>query len=286
MSCHQISVRFLALFGLVAIEIVSGCGGDSPTVPRNDAVPSFENIWPAAVGNHWTYELVTSTSSVAETLYATAAEVPPVPPMEQLYEALMAPIGAAPVLDGSGTFHLRFVEDVSPNADTVAMLMSQETVAVSGEPGAPMALYKGAVWTRSATQIRYYGSGNIDWVHLVGSLEPGYEFAVPVPFLGGDASLNTTVWRTRSYAALGTTYPNCIECFYVLDFGVAPVGTAYQIDGYFHPFAYGVIIYAPELGPVYCHERIMWGTSAWNDRTASLRNFVKEAAPVLVQAKQ
>ncbi len=282
MSRHRISARLLAPMWLMAIEILSGCGGDGPTEPRNDATPNFENIWPAEVGNHWTYELVTSTSAVAETLYATAAEVPPIPQMEHLHEALKAPIGAEPVLDGSGTFQLRFVENVSPDADNVAMLMSMETVADSGEPGVPMALYKGSVWMRSATQIRYYGSGNIDWVHLVGSLEPGYEFAVPVPFLGGDASLSTKVWRTRSYSALGTTYSNCIECFYVLDFGVTPVGTAYQIDGYFHPFAYGVIIYAPEIGPVYCHERIMWGTSAWNDRTASLQDFVRDAAPALI----
>lgn len=285
MSRRPISGRFRAMFWFMAIAMLSGCGGDDPTAPRNDAAPNFENIWPAAVGNHWTYELSTSSSSVAETLYATAAEVPAVPPMEQLYEALRAPVGAAPVLDGSGTFQLRFVEDVSPNVDTVAMLLSKETLAASGEPAVPMALSKGSIWMRFATQIRYYGSGNIDWVHLIESLDPGYEFTVPVPFLGRDASLTTKVWRTRSYSALGITYPNCIECFYVLDFGVVPYGTAYEIDGYFRPFAYGVIVYAPELGPVYCHERMMYGTSVWNDRTASLSDFVRDTAPARVRGQ-
>lgn len=271
-----------ALRSATAVVITSallGCGGDNSAAPRNEAAPTFDNIWPAAAGNHWSYRLDTYYVAVPETLYATSVEVPEVPSMEFLYAALSAPIAGPPEAAGRGEYHLRFIEDISPNADMIVMRATKETQIVTGAPDSPLPLSVISLWMRTATQIGGTWPGSANWVHLDESLAPGHEFTKEMQLGEGDGRLTSRVWRTRSYSALGKTYSNCIECFYVLDYGVYPVGTAYETVGYCRPFAFGVIIFAPELGPVYCHERIFYGTDTWNDRKAFLSDYVQGAAP-------
>lgn len=259
---------------VLTMAVLLGCGDDSPTVPRNDVEPSFDNIWPAAVGNHWTYDVTTYPIAGVDTLYVSAADVPPIPSMEDLYAALGATQADADAPLERGTFHLRFSEDISPNAETLAMRMANETVDISGSPYPPSPLWLGLAWFRTATRI-LYSIGSVGWVHLDGSLAPGHEFSVEIPSIVA-TELATRVWRTREYSALGTEYGNCIECFYVLDAGVHRVGTAYETQGYYREYGYGVIVYAPELGPVYCHEMIMMGRGLWDNREATISGFANE----------
>ena len=91
--------------------------------------------------------------------------------------------------------------------------------------------------------------------------------------------LTARVWRTFRYSVLDIAYSNCIECFYVLDEGVQREGTAYETEGYYRKYTYGVVVYAPELGPVYFHEMNMPSRGVWNNRAATLSAFANEGAP-------
>lgn len=259
----------------ISFIMLAGCGGDTPSKPRNAAAPSFENIWPAAVGNHWTYDVVTGTVAGSTTLYATASEVPPIPEMESLYASLASmPIGSA-VSPEHGTFHLRFAEDMSPSLDILTMRLANETIDISGSPNPPTPLSAGLFWIRSSNRIAYSLGGQTGWVLLDESLAAGHQFVLTYSVT---TELATRIWRTLAYTALGTEYSNCIECFYVLDMGVRRVGTAEETQGYYREYSYGVVVYAPELGPVYCHEMNMMGRGVWDNREAAITGFVNDAA--------
>jgi hypothetical protein len=270
-----VRIVLLAACMLTAVSLV-GCGDDDPVVVPNNAEPSFDNIWPAAVGHHWTYEIVSHTIPRSNDLYATAEEVPPLPSMEELYSALMAKRFYNDPEVYSGAFHLRFAEDISPSTELVAMRLDNETVNIAGHPLPPSPLWLGQVWVRSVNRISYSSAGFVGWVHLNGALTPNHEFSVELPSIVA-TELSTRIWRNIAYEALGTTYSNCIESFYVLDEGVRREGTAYETQGYFREFAYGVVIYAPELGPVYCHEMTSMGYGAWDNREATIASFANEA---------
>ena len=268
-------IVWLAACVLAAVSLM-GCGDDDPVVAPNNAEPSFDNIWPAAIGNHWAYNIVDYAIPRSNALYATAAEVPAPPSMEELYSALMGKQAYNDPEIYRGTFHLRFSEDISQSPELVVLRLNNETVDIAGNPYPPSPLWLGQVWVRSATRIAYSAAGTTGWVHLDGALTPDHEFSVELPAIVA-TQLTTRVWRNIKYDALGTVYANCIECFYVLDEGVRREGTAYETQGYYREYAYGVVVYAPELGPVYCHEMTSMGYAAWSNREATICSFANEA---------
>jgi hypothetical protein len=278
MSNRCASPAFFVANCVLAATVLVGCGGESPTVPRNDAEPSFYNIWPAAVGNHWTYEVVTVDLPGSYTLYPTAEEVPPLPSMNELYSTLTVKRVYNDPEVYRGTYHLRFSEDISPSAEIVALRLNNQMVDIAGHPYPPSPLWLGQVWMRSATRIAYNVAGFVGWVHLEGALAPGHEFSVELPSIT-TMELTARVWRTFRYSVLDIAYSNCIECFYVLDEGVQREGTAYETEGYYRKYTYGVVVYAPELGPVYFHEMNMPSRGVWNNRAATLSAFANEGAP-------
>lgn len=267
----------LLLVPLVLVLFVS-CSADNPAVPKQpvDDPPTFENIWPAVEGGHWTFAISSSPVIQNEEIWSTPDDVPAGPAMDTLYAALEGTDATVPEDAEPGSFHLKFVEDLSQDTDTSVWRMDNRIDSPGEQIYPPSPLWLGQAWTRSATRISYSVAGFLGWLHLDGSLSVGHEFSTPIPAIV-PTQLNGRVWRLVECSSLGTTYTKCIECFYVIDEGVQPVRNANnEIQGYYRHYSYGLIVYAPHLGPVSAHEMIMRSPGQWDNRVALLEAFAVE----------
>jgi hypothetical protein len=269
--------------GVAVVIVLSGCRTYSHTARRVSREPTFENIWPAKAGNYWAYDLSSQVFAIADTLYSQSAEVPEAPGMDVLYAALGKPFGATAEARGSGTLHVRFGRDISHSTAAVAMQVGVRCERISGALVPPQS-FSGQMWTRSGSTIKLFGSGDCNWVYFDESLQLGHE--IQDAQIGGFMNLKSRVWRKRSYLALGTEYVNCIECFYVLDMGVTRLGAAGDTPRYCRPYTYGVIVYAPDLGPVYCHEVMKSVGGHWYDSEATISAFANTKSWPAVFAEQ
>jgi hypothetical protein len=63
----------------------------------------------------------------------------------------------------------------------------------------------------------------------------------------------------------GMVFPNALECAYIVDYGPQWAGMPEDPWGYYRVYDYGVVIYAPEVGPVSSYERAL--VEAGNDES-------------------
>ncbi len=124
----------------------------------------------------------------------------------------------------------------------------------------PLFLF-GAVWERTASYIGTYGDVDtlLAWKYLESDLSPGHSFSHQlIPALANDIWLYATVWSEGDCMIGGRDYAYCIEVIYAVDFGVEEVTneSGDVIDSY-HPYAAGIIVYAPQVGPIRCRERMI-----------------------------
>lgn len=251
-SHHVVPLAFV-----LAVMII-GCSGDDPTEPSGGLAPTFDNIWPAALGDYWTYDLEERRYSVDVASYERLEDVPPLPTMEELYAELQLDGPGTLLRTDEGTLRWQIMADATVTPDSTVLSVSRQIEATVGYPSPPYGLRMGPIWTRSGNSIAsYYESGASKWLHLEGSLESGYSF-VSTPFGLVRASLTTSVWRIRPFSVAGREYPRCVECFYVLDLGISTDSDeGGNITGYWRSYEYGVIVYAPEIGPVYCRAKFL-----------------------------
>lgn len=269
---------FLAYCGIfLAIclaSVISGCSDDNPTTPTSGVRPTFDNIWPAAVGQFWAFELDERRFEGGSRAYDRPEDVPPIPTMAELYAALRNDNLGVPLEVHSGSLRWDVTSDATVDPDTTMMVVESYIENLEGNPSAPHGLGMGPSWRHSGDRIASYGYGHLGWIHLEGSLKSGHEFAVQLAEgLAQDIWLTSRIWKIRSYSVMGQDYPNCVECFYVLDMGIQQ-GTDENGEplGFFHPYKYGVTIYAPEIGPVYCKEKYLRGPdNEWTGGTLFVR---------------
>ncbi len=128
----------------------------------------------------------------------------------------------------------------------------------------PLFLF-GYAWEKTDSYIGTYGDLDqlLAWKFLEADLEPGHQFAHQlVPSLAGDVWLYGRVWRSLDCTVGGRTYRNCREVLYGLDMGVqVATDEQGQTAGAVRSYGAATIVYAPEVGPVLCHERISLGSS-------------------------
>ena len=272
------SKRRLFCFGIpmmicLAI-IINGCSDDDPAQPGSQIYLTFENIWPAAVGQYWVFDLDEKQFEGGNLAYDRLEDVPPLPTMTQLYAALQDENLSVPLEAHSGTMRWEVTSDATVHPDTTVMEVESHIDILEGNPRSPHGLGMGPSWRHSGNRIASYGFGQLGWVHLEGSLKPGHEFEVQLAEgLAQDIWLTSRIWKMRSFEVMGQVVPNCVECFYVLDMGIQQ-GTDENGEplGFSHPYKYGVTIYAPEIGPVYCKEKFLTGPdNEWAGGTMFVR---------------
>lgn len=250
----------------------SGCSDDDPARPISGTRATFDNIWPATVGQHWIYDLKGQLHTEDYLVYERPEDIPPIPPMEDLYADLGVVIDRTPVEETRGTFRQVITSDATVDPDTVVMNVELIIQNQEGYPSPPWGLGMGPSWRHSGDRIASYGYGQLGWVHLEGSLEPGHEFTTT--WSEGPARFDTLfsrIWRTRSFDVMGQSISNCVECFYVRDMGIQQATDENgDPQGYFQAYMYGMVVFAPEIGPVYCKEKFATGVDMFEIRAATM----------------
>ena len=123
---------------------------------------------------------------------------------------------------------------------------------------APLLLH-GYAWAKTADWIGGYGDIDtlLAWKFLEADLAPGANFRFQLlPSVADDIYLHALVLSQRSVTTELGTFEKCVECLYMIDYGVSGLtdNTGQEI-GFFRTFDYGTIVYAPTIGPVSSYER-------------------------------
>ena len=136
----------------------------------------------------------------------------------------------------------------------------QDRLDKVGIPSFPLFLH-GYAWVKNPAGIFGYGDldTNLSWIYLEADLSIGQAFQMQlVPVLADDIYLYGRIWSRGAFTAGGLQYENCVECLYAVDFGVREAADENgEVIGMFRDWAYGVIVYAPAVGPVYSRERLL-----------------------------
>ncbi len=131
----------------------------------------------------------------------------------------------------------------------------------------------------------YFAYGELDtlhsWTYLQDSLEPGTEFSQQlVPAIADDIWQHGRVWSVGSLRVGGRTFANAVECMTVVDLGESMVTDETGAElGTFHAYMYGVVYYAPEVGPVALRQReVHQPGPSYPDGEAGMTEFVLDLA--------
>lgn len=264
---------------VILTTMICSCSDDDPSRPQADADPTYENIWPAAVGNYWEYDAVEKDYDQGHPMYDRMEDVPPIPPMEELYLDLQAQSPGNVIYSGRGVYRLKFASDATAVPDSIVLFLEAEMDSVDGWASPPYALispsFSGIPWTRTPERMASYFEYGLEWLFFEGVLAPGNEFEAHLSeTIGEGFLLKTRIWRIGPFDLQEITYPKAIECFYVLDLGYQS-GTDENGDptGIFRSYAYGLIVYAPEVGLVFCKEKYFAGPDVLLERTVELLGY-------------
>lgn len=112
----------------------------------------------------------------------------------------------------------------------------------------------------------YYGYGDLNtdhsWVYLEGDLTVGSQFSIQlIPDLVDDIVLYGQIWAIGDRVIGGVTWPNVLECMYVIDMGLMEsTDENGEVIGEFRPYICCTTLYAPGFGPIASRERQVLGT--------------------------
>ena len=272
-NVFKLTICTLFLAGLGVFFFV-GCSGDSSTSPGESLTFTYDNIWPPIEGNSWEFSLHNQIFETEGDLYSTPEEIPGLPTMESLYADIQNDDWGAPTSVARGNWSLLFSDNGSEIEGTTVLAVSNTTEMLEGIPRRPYPFWVGQSWTHSGDQISFSSAEVTVWVLLQGGLTPGNSFSAELPSWGRTMYLNSLIGPIRSINVMDQEYSNCLECFYVLDGGIQTVvNEIEEIEGYFRQYFYGIIVYAPDVGPVFCQERYMGGPGHWENRKATLQAF-------------
>jgi hypothetical protein len=115
----------------------------------------------------------------------------------------------------------------------------------------------GGAWEKTLSGIGTYGDldDQFSWLYLDATLLPRSEFHFQlVPSLADDVYLHCRILQRTTINTRIGRLRGALECLYVVDYGVAPIFDQ-ETPGYFRLIDYGIVTYAPFVGPVQCLER-------------------------------
>ena len=151
---------------------------------------------------------------------------------------------------------------------------------------APLALFP-RLWRKDEDMIvaYYEGSASSDtnWVYLTADLDPGAEFSQVIRFQSWfQYLLKNRIWKHLRYVMPDGSKVNAVESLYLYDFGIQQATDENGVPlGYLHHFVYGVVIYAEDVGPVYCREQ--YGTTGPGDQMPGSLPVLRDRMVVLAE---
>jgi hypothetical protein len=263
------------------------------TPVNGEAMPTLDNIWPNADQTEWTFYFRRITANEwPQGWYPTPEDVPPLPTWDQVKVYLSESITADSLSWSEGTYRMWFDGERTTAAGVTAQNLLVDIAAVGGTradlppPGGPRAelarrlslvrqrpdsrtelvepiaqplFIHGGAWKKTHYWIGTYDDESRDpaWKFLTNDLKPGSEFTHQlIPDLADNVFLHGRVDRRFDYVTGKGIIHNCLECYYLIDYGLSEVYTVEgQVLGFQRWFAYGRVVYAPEIGPLSCLER-------------------------------
>ena len=107
--------------------VFGGCSDENPGQPGGGNNATFDNIWPAAVGQYWVYDLDDRLYRGGVQVYDRAGDIPPIPTMDELYAELKVDFPGAPLEIRKGNLRWLVTADATVDPDTP----EATTVAIS-----------------------------------------------------------------------------------------------------------------------------------------------------------
>ncbi len=273
---------------LSLLVVLVSCGSDEdPVQPPFSFSPDLESLWPHANGNSWTFD-VTSVICPEDGLvfYDNREDVPPNSSFEILYSRLQGGFSCEEGDWGTGTLLMEFDGEVAVAPEIIAQNLKSEIQYDQCCASAPLALFP-RQWRMSEDMIVAYSDGkafpDTNWTYLTSDLHPGAEFSQVLQFnFDIDFILQGRIWRHLQYDLPDGSKANAVECFYLLDYGIQNLTDENgELVGYVRFNRYGVIIYAENVGPVYCHEQSGWTRSG--DPATGVLSVSSDIKAVLVE---
>jgi hypothetical protein len=135
-------------------------------------------------------------------------------------------------------------------------------------PPDPLLLH-GYAWEKTGEWIGTYGDLDtlLAWKYLEANLEVEHEFTHQlVPAIADDAFLHCRILSQLDFETDVGVFEKAIECLYVVDYGIWTIpGVGGKTIGWSRTIDYGVVVYAPTVGPIYSYERLLVHPSdSWN----------------------
>jgi hypothetical protein len=122
-------------------------------------------------------------------------------------------------------------------------------------------LIHGYAWAKTQAWIGTYGDLDtlVAWKFLESDLEPCHEFTHRlIPEITDDVYLHCRILRNSAFETPAALFGNTIQCLYVVDYGIWAATDAHgEILGWTRDFDYGMVVYAPTVGPIYDYERCL-----------------------------
>jgi hypothetical protein len=258
------SYRIIFVFLMtLALVFLASCS-DNSSSPGSNSIPTMENIWPHADGSRWQYAATYSERFASVSTVTKGLPYVPLPSMAELHALMQVPLTGEPTLSGMGTYELVLDGEVTTLSGVVAQNV-QETMSLDLSPKAGLPQVEGPIFISGYAfafeDSGYYGYGDFtqdhSFIYLDKSLDVGTEFSIQLSRgLANDIWLNGQIWSRGTLRVGSKTYPNVIECLYVIDLGeVDLVNESGEVIGTSHDYIYAITHYAPGVGPIQGRER-------------------------------
>jgi hypothetical protein len=287
-------MRRLAVAVFCAV-LTGGCLFDNDSSP-----PALDLLWPNADHSRWDFQLVRREWNEDGVLYLSPSAVPPAPSIRDIATLVdSAPIGELTAVDTTlwrfefdgtittesgavGQRVLTEIVDAMPAGRAAAAggefwrrlaiarpdlreriaKLAPQAVGVRGAQSEPVFL-DGYAWVKTPAVIAGFGDldQELSWLYLDAQLRPGHAFTLAlVPSLAADVFLHGLILPRRSVITPAGEFTPVV-CVYLIDYGVLAATDASGIPfAYWRNYDYGLVGYAPGVGPVFGYERRMLTT--------------------------
>jgi hypothetical protein len=280
------TARLFAFLALIMLPVIVGCDDDDPARP----LPELETAWPHLDGTSWQYAMEVRGWDTPPFFGDTEA----FPSLEEMYADLRQDVAVEPDDARSYLYGMAFSGTVITNSGVEAQNLVESSEPLDGLPptAAPvfarrlpgllaamrpeLAAQLGAASDKVEFPPRpnflggyafafedsgFYGYGDLNtlhsWIYLQDGLRPGTEFSLQLaPSLMDDVWLHGRVWSVRTREVGGRRYQDVVECLYAIDLGQSTATDENgEPVGVFNSMLYGLLYYAPGVGPVSLIER-------------------------------
>lgn len=172
--------------------------------------------------------------------------------------AVIVPAGPIVRASSSGAELWRRLAIARPDLRDGLARAHPEWTAVRDVTESQPLLLDGYAFEKTTGYVGGYGDldRNLSWLYLEAPIRVDHEFAIQlVAALADDVFLHGLILPERTVRTPSGPFRAAV-CLYVIDYGVGNFADAQgHPTGYTRFYDYGLVAYAPEVGPVYSYER-------------------------------